>query len=212
MIVSVKHLDVGHPNRPGIKLEELLGIVIHYTANAAPGATDLANVKYMGRSYYRDLETKTVYEGDRHTPFRFGSAHIFCDEDSIAEGIPTDEVAWSCGDRAMPFTELDKGQQPLARLAFGNRQNYKTVSVEICNNGDWTKAAANAAAWVREFLKEKKLGVMVRESYDATRFKSFEPGKVIIVRHYDVTGKLCPRPYVDNYGQWVEFVNQASKT
>lgn len=64
--------------------------------------------------------------------------------------------------------------------AVGNfPQNQRTVSVEVVSAGeDFTDAQINALAQIYEYL---------RATYGITR----------VIRHYDVTGKLCPAPYVD---------------
>lgn len=197
-------IPIGHPNRPGVKLERIKAIVIHYTANDKPGATDTANANYFGRKYV--MSSEGPFEADLKTTFRYGSAQIICDQDSITVAIPEDEVAWGCGDRPMPYTSTFKGQQPLARQIFGNRQNYQTVSVEICNNGDWGKAVANASEWVRSYCKRNGMTVDVKGSLAPQDANSVAPGTVLVVRHYDVTGKMCPRPFVDDHGAWVKFV------
>ena len=64
--------------------------------------------------------------------------------------------------------------------AVGNfAQNQRTVSVEVVSAGeDFTEAQINALAQIYEYL---------RATYGITR----------VIRHYDVTGKRCPAPYVD---------------
>lgn len=68
--------------------------------------------------------------------------------------------------------------------AVGNfPQNQRTVSVEVVSAGeDFTDAQINALAQIYEYL---------RATYGITR----------VIRHYDVTGKRCPAPYVDA-GKW----------
>ena len=64
--------------------------------------------------------------------------------------------------------------------AVGNfPQNQRTVSVEVVSAGeDFTDAQISALAQIYEYL---------RATYGITR----------VIRHYDVTGKRCPAPYVD---------------
>ena len=58
-------------------------------------------------------------------------------------------------------------------------QNQRTISVEVVSAGeDFTDAQINALAQIYEYL---------RATYGITR----------VIRHYDVTGKRCPAPYVD---------------
>lgn len=62
-------------------------------------------------------------------------------------------------------------------------ENQRTVSVEVVSAGeDFTDSQVAALAEIWAFL---------RATYGVTR----------LIRHYDVTGKLCPAPYVDA-GKW----------
>lgn len=197
----------GHPNRPGKKLEALKAIVIHYTQNEHPEATDTMNVRYIGRRFVKN-ESGT-FEADGKTPFRFGSAHAFCDMDSVTLAIPTDEVAWGCGDK-----NFHGGYQAVAIAAFSKRQNYQTVSVEICNNDavknsdeDWDGAVSNAKQWIIDFLKMKEVTVDTEGSLHPQNLRKVpESGKVLILRHYDLTGKNCPARFVKNSDEWESFI------
>lgn len=202
MNLQSRIIPVGHPNRPGIKLEAIKAIVIHYTANDAPTATDTANAAYFGRVWKKGDDGKPL-EADGKTPFRYGSTQIVADEDSVTIAIPPDEAAWACGDRnAGPWTPALKGQTAIARDLFGFRQNYQSVSVEICNNRDWDRAVANAAEWCAAFIRNRKLNLV---SYGVVR-----PGDIVILRHFDITGKACPKPFIDNPGAWTAFVNKVA--
>lgn len=68
--------------------------------------------------------------------------------------------------------------------AVGNfAKNQRTVSVEMVSAGeDFTEAQIAALADIYQYL---------RATYGITR----------VIRHYDVTGKRCPAPYVDA-GKW----------
>jgi len=215
MDVVQAHIPARHPNRPGIKLRALKAIVIHYTQNDNPGATDTMNVKYLGRKYVRkEVEGKEKsFESDGVTPFRFGSAHVFCDTDSITEAIPLDEVAWGCGDK-----NYKGGYQRISEKVFKFRQNYETISVEICNNDvikdsmeDWEMAVENAKQWVIEFLDTYGLTVDKVGSLFPQGVNEAPPaGTVLILRHYDITGKNCPKPFLDAPSEWKRFVEEVA--
>ncbi|UZQ86322.1 N-acetylmuramoyl-L-alanine amidase [Thermoclostridium stercorarium] len=61
--------------------------------------------------------------------------------------------------------------------------NRKSIGIEICESGDRQKTLQNAAELVAKLLKERGWGV------DRLR------------RHYDWSGKICPRIFYDN-GKW----------
>lgn len=202
-----------HPNRPGTPLESLKAIVFHYTANDAPTATDTVNAKYFARPYVK--VGNDFFEQDGKTPFRYGSTQVLVDIDSITFALPLTEAAWSAGGRDMPWTPEFKGQQPVAKRIFNNRQNYQNISIEICNNDviknsteDWDKAADNAAEWVVSYIKEKGLKIHWHGTFspqDPVLFPSLAPNEIILLRHYDLTGKKCPLPFIDNE-IWGDFI------
>lgn len=61
--------------------------------------------------------------------------------------------------------------------------NRKSIGIEICESGDRQKTLQNAAELVAKLLKERGWGV------DKLR------------RHYDWSGKICPRIFYDG-GKW----------
>ena len=147
--INTKYIPLGHPNRPGDKLDKVLAGVVHYTANSSPGATDLMNAAYFGRAWETGkyigadgtARTGPIEKGSMGKGkgglgigFAFGSTQRVCDKDSVTATIPRDEVAWGAGDRFLPWDEIYKGQQHLAHDVFGNRQNHLCVNWEICNN------------------------------------------------------------------------------
>jgi N-acetylmuramoyl-L-alanine amidase len=166
------------------------------------------NVKYIGRKWI--LKDEKKYEADGVTPFRFGSAHVFCDMDSVTEAIPLDEVAWNCGDK-----NYKRGYQRIAEKVFMFRQNYETIGVEICNNdviknslADWDAAVENAKNWVIEYLKAFNIRVDREGSLNPQNVEQAPPpGTVLLLRHYDITGKLCPKPFVDDPKEWMNFID-----
>ena len=68
-------------------------------------------------------------------------------------------------------------------------RNANSIGVEMCNSvGSVPEAVRDrTAAFVRELMD--KYGVPVEN----------------VLRHYDVTGKRCPAPWVDNPAEWMEF-------
>lgn len=67
--------------------------------------------------------------------------------------------------------------------------NRKSIGIEICESGDYAKTLANAAQLVAKMLKERGWGV------DRLR------------RHFDWSGKICPRLMYDSgkWTGWMEF-------
>ena len=109
---------------------------------------------------------------------RGASAHYFVDFDgSIWQSVEDHNIAWHCGAKTY--------RHPKCR-------NANSIGIEMCvrNKGsqadtsrDWYFEDATVAAAIR----------LTRELMD----KYHVPADHVI-RHYDVTGKICPNPYVYN--------------
>jgi len=120
---------------------------------------------------------------------RNASAHYYCGFDGeIWQSVEDKNVAWHCG--ASSYVHPDC-------------RNANSIGIELCvrkrNTGslgatdhDWYFEDATVAAAV-------ELTKMLMAKYGVPASN--------VIRHYDVTGKICPNPYVYNDGNhtWNEF-------
>lgn len=111
------------------------------------------------------------------------SAHFFVDENEIWSSVPEACVAWHCGAKTY--------RHPSCR-------NSNSIGVEICMNdkkgGIRADSITRAAQFVRELMD--KYGVPADH----------------VLRHYDVTGKHCPGPMVDDPALWTAFQAKLKQT
>mgnify|MGYP000252412170 CR=1 FL=1 len=110
------------------------------------------------------------------------SAHYFCDEHGAMQSVREGDTAWHCGAEA--------GR----RYWHPECRNANSIGIEMCSrkraDGSYyilPETVANAAALARE--------IMQRYGIDTDH----------VLRHYDVTGKRCPMPWVDDLAQWAAF-------
>mgnify|MGYP000903184598 FL=1 len=209
----IKHIDKFHPNRPCIPLQSIKAIVIHYTQNDMPQADAVFHYKYLNRPYITKIneqQKKLFFEKDGITPFRYGSAHVFCDMNNIIETIPLNEVAWSCGDK-----NYKRDYKPIAYNIFQKKQNYQTINVEICNNDiikksqiDWQGAVENAKLFIKDYLRKNNLKIDIEKSLNPQIVKPIElkENNILLLRHFDITGKICPKPFIDSIEEWQNFI------
>lgn len=120
-------------NRPFKKLKGIRGIVIHWTANTAPGATALAN-----RNYFNSTD-------------RSASCHYIVDAKEVIQCVPDDEVAWHVGDSVKRPVPLK-----VAMCGKDNPNNW-TIGIEMCVNGDWPKVYERTVELTRDLLKKHGL-------------------------------------------------------
>lgn len=111
------------------------------------------------------------------------SAHYFCDEYGVMQSVREGDTAWHCGAEA--------GQ----RYRHPECRNGNSIGIEMCSrkraDGSYyilPETVANAVALAQE--------IMQRYGIDTDH----------VVRHYDVTGKRCPMPWVDDPAQWTAFL------
>jgi N-acetylmuramoyl-L-alanine amidase CwlA len=220
------YIPLGHPNRRGTKLLSVTALVFHYTANEERDMGDTATAEFFKRPWHtgsdgKSKEWQLVASVDptskkpttikQEINFAFGSAQVIADEDSVTETMPLDEVAWGCGDQRFPYTELNKGQQPASRIWFNNQPNERTLNIEICNNADWNKAVKNASDWAVQWMLANKRTVSIEDSLNCQVMGVMFPGQILCIRHFDVSGKMCPKPFIDDQNAWVSFVNNLAK-
>jgi N-acetylmuramoyl-L-alanine amidase CwlA len=227
-------IAVGHPNRPTQTLSRLQAIVVHYTANEHPGATDIMNARYFGRAWLPNpQDTNRPFEADGRNFFRFGSTQMLFDMDSGTQALPLNNVSWAAGDRPLPYTTEFKGQQPIARHVFGNSQNFRTLNIEVCNNDvirdsdeDWEAGVVHAKRFIKWVVKS--LGCTVNPLWsmhphlctpDTPQGREgiarLGETEILILRHHDLSGKMCPTPLIGagnsrRQSAWENFIREVS--
>ena len=151
--LDVQLLTVNEYSRPGIPLEKVKGIVIHYTAN--PGSTAQAN-----RNYFEGLK-------DEHTT-KASSHFVIGLDGEIIQCIPSTEISYASNDR-----------------------NGDTLSIECCHPDETGK------------FTDKTYDSLVKLT--AWLCNRFDVPADEVIRHYDVTGKDCPKYFVENEDAWKQF-------
>ena len=107
------------------------------------------------------------------------SAHYFVDEKEVWQSVRDADIAWHCGTKGTYF-------HPYCR-------NANSIGIELCSrikNGKYYFQAGtveNAVQLARSLMQKYCIA----------------PDHV--VRHYDVTHKNCPAPFVENAAAWQDF-------
>lgn len=115
------------------------------------------------------------------------SAHYFVDDDSITQSVPDLSVAWAIGgEKYKSCAETGGG------TLHGKARNYNSISIEMCDTvRDGTYNVTEAT-----LQNAIDLGQMLMKRYSIPVER--------VIRHFDVTGKLCPAYFVDNE-RWEAF-------
>ena len=151
--VTQDFLPLNEYSRPGTRITEIKGIVIHFIGN--PNTTAMQN-----RNYFANL---AVTE-ETHASSNF----IVGLDGEIIQCVPVDEIAYA-----------------------SNQRNEDTLSIELCHpdeTGQFLDATYASAVRLTSWLCEK-YGIDTGD----------------IIRHFDVTGKICPKYFVENEDKWELF-------
>ena len=122
---------------------------------------------------------------------RQASAHFFVDDDSITLSVELNNIAWHCGGNV--YNDVKKtGGGKYHNICT----NSNSIGIEMCDtnrNGTYdlsVKTRENVIKLVRELMKEFNIDINH------------------VIRHFDVTGKYCPRYFCPPYGsndEWNKF-------
>lgn len=111
---------------------------------------------------------------------RNASAHYFVDEKGIYRSVRNMNVAWHCG-------STNGYKHKYCR-------NTNSIGIEMCSRID-----SNGRFYIeRETIANAiELTKFLMEKYDIPVDN--------VIRHYDVTGKMCPKPFVEDEKLWLDF-------
>lgn len=81
---------------------------------------------------------------------------------------------------------------PLDEVAYAsNERNEDTISIEVCHEDETGK-----------FNKKTRQSLVKLTAWLCGEYNLKEED---IIRHYDVTGKCCPKYYVEHEDKWIQF-------
>lgn len=151
--IDVQLLTNNPYSRPGVALEKVNYIVVHYTAN--PGSTAKNN-----RDYFEGLGSSHETKASSH--FVIGI------EGEVIQCIPSSEISYA-----------------------SNKRNKDSLSIECCHldeSGEFSDATYQSLVELTAWLCER-FGLTSKD----------------VIRHYDVTEKICPKYFVDHEDSWEQF-------
>lgn len=134
-------------------------------------------IHYVGALGGAKANCQWYAEGNKNA-----SAHYYVDHDgSIWQSVEDANIAWHCG-------SANGYKHPECR-------NANSIGVEMCVRKKNTKTLyASDKDWYFE-------DATVDSAIKLTKYlmKKYNVPAENVIRHYDVTGKICPNPYVYNY-------------
>jgi len=112
-------------------------------------------------------------------PNRNASAHYFIDECNVVQSVLDTDTAWHCGAKIYKHNQC---------------RNDNSIGVEMCSEKD-----QNGQYYINEQTQNTAIEVV------KILMAKYHIPVENVIRHYDVTGKICPEPFVRNQVQWLNF-------
>ena len=116
---------------------------------------------------------------------RNASAHYFVDENEIIQSVKDTDTAWHCGAKSY--------KHELCR-------NDNSIGIEMCSEKD-----DKGQYYINQATQNRTIRLI------KVLMKQYNIPVENVLRHYDVTGKLCPEPFVRNQVQWLDFKKRISE-
>lgn len=158
---------------------------VNFNNTNNPGRIKYICIHYVGALGGAEANCK-YYESVN----RGASAHYFVGFDGeIWQCVEDGDVAWHCGAKKYKHPEC-RNSNAIGIEMCVRKRNTASMSA---SDKDWYFEAATVDSTI-ELVKE----LMAKYNVPIDR----------VIRHYDVTGKTCPAPYVHNENEWKAFKNR----
>ena len=149
-----------------------------HSSNFCSGRTQ--NIKYIVIHYTANDGDTAKNNVDYYARASLkASAHYFVDENEVWQSVKEGDTAYHCG--------ANKYVHPYCR-------NSNSIGIELCSRKD---------ADGKYYFKDETIQNAVKLTKERMAKYNIFVGNVI--RHYDVTGKICPAPMVNDEILWNTF-------
>ena len=124
--------------------------------------------------------------------YRAASAHFFVDQTGVWRCVQDRDISWHCGSDVYYHDYCRNATSIGIEMCCYKGSTYSTSAYD----SDWyfaDKTVENTAALVREMMM--RYGVPLEN----------------VVRHNDVSHKVCPAPYVNSFSAWQGFLKKVGQ-
>lgn len=141
-------------------------------------------IHYVGAT--GSAQSNAAYFHTHHAQSLGASAHYFvghaAEGGAVYQSVPEGDTAWHCG---------------AATYRHAVCRNANSIGVELCCHRD------SSGAW---YFDPETIAAAVALCQDLMRRYRIPLSNVL--RHYDVTGKVCPAPFVKDAAAWQAFLQR----
>ena len=112
------------------------------------------------------------------------SSHYFVDEKEVWQSVRDEDTAWHCGGNTYKHSYC---------------RNNNSIGIELCSRKDGSG---------NYYFKDE----VVKNAAELTKnlMSKYNISASNVIRHYDVTGKVCPAPMVNDVSLWNKFKEMIS--
>lgn len=148
-------------------------------------------IHYVGAVSTAKNNADNLYNNDYRGTDKEASAHYFVDEISIWQSVEDKDRAWHC-DGGL---QGDKGH-----TFYKKCTNLNSIGIEMC-----CKITSSGYWYFQDSTVQNTVELVI------SLMKKYNIPIENVIRHYDVTGKICPAPYV-NEQEWEKFKDRIIMT
>lgn len=118
------------------------------------------------------------------------SAHFFVghasEDGAVYQSVGPADCAWHCGSET--------------GIYYSECRNDSAIGIELCCHKD------AAGSWYFDSITVEKAAELTKQL-----MREYSIGAEHVLRHYDVTHKCCPAPFVNDAGAWADFKQRLKK-
>ena len=159
-----------------MEIKEYLTTCNYWEGNGAGGTKEN---KYIVIHYVGAVSTAENNARYFYNTYRGASANYFVDDNEIYRIVRDSDSAWHCG-------TTGAYKHPECR-------NTNSIGIEMCCY--WNNGVLDISDRVVERTVELTKELMAKYGIPASN----------VLRHFDITGKNCPAPFVSNPSRWNDF-------
>ncbi len=147
----------------------------------------ISRIKYIV-IHYTANDGDTAYGNTEYfkSVNRGASAHYFVDEKTVWQCVEDKNIAWHCGTTGKYYHD--------------ECRNSNSIGIELCSEKDSSG---------KYYFNEETVSMAVKLTAYLTELYNVKINNVI--RHYDVTHKNCPAPFVEDESAWEDFKSRLSE-
>lgn len=162
-----------------------MNTLLAHSSNYTKGR--VSDIKYIVIHYTANDGDKAISNCNYfQSQGRNASAHYFVDENEVWQSVLDGDTAWHCG------------------TSYGYKHSYcrnnNSIGIELCSRKN-----SNGTYYILQEVVDNAVE-LTKELMDLYNIPVDN-----IVRHYDVTGKICPAPFVENEDLFQSFKNDLLK-